>query len=76
MLVAPNSVIALPAEQKDGLSTTIYEQAGSVICPAETNFNTFRSKLPYLAAVVRARSSASTLDKRGANVAVLGGKSK
>ena len=74
MLVAPNSVIALPAEQKDGLSTTIYEQAGSVIFTAEKrNFKHFQVETPYLAAVVKGTQFRVTLDKRGANVAVLGG---
>ena len=74
MLIAPNSVIALPAEQKDGLSTTIYEQAGSVIFTAEKrNFKHFQVETPYLAAVVKGTQFRVTLDKRGANVAVLGG---
>src|SRR5665647_3397721 len=30
ILVAPNSVIGLPAEKKEGLSTTIIQQAGSI----------------------------------------------
>jgi len=74
MLIAPNSVIALPAEQKDGLSTTIYEQAGSVLVHAEKrNFKHFQVETPYLAAVVKGTQFRVTLDKRGANVAVLGG---
>src|SRR6476646_827075 len=35
MLIAPNSVISLPEGQKDGLSTTIIERAGSVLIQAE-----------------------------------------
>src|SRR4029077_608349 len=31
ILIAPNSVIGLPAEKKDGLSTTILQQAGSIL---------------------------------------------
>jgi FecR-like protein len=74
MLIAPNSVIALPAEQKDGLSTTIYEQAGSVLVHADKrNFKHFQVETPYLAAVVKGTQFRVTLDKRGANVAVLGG---
>jgi FecR-like protein len=74
MLIAPNSVIALPAEQKDGLSTTIYEQAGSVIFQAEKrNFKHFQVETPYLAAVVKGTQFRVTLDRRGANVAVLAG---
>jgi FecR-like protein len=74
MLIAPNSVIALPAEQKDGLSTTIYEQAGSVLVHADKrNVKHFQVETPYLAAVVKGTQFRVTLDKRGANVAVLEG---
>jgi hypothetical protein len=74
MLIAPNSVIALPAEQKDGLSTTIYEQAGSVLVHADKrNFKHFQVETPYLAAVVKGTQFRVTLDKRGAGVEVLGG---
>ena len=31
ILVSPNSVIGLPTEKKDGLSTTILQQAGSIL---------------------------------------------
>jgi len=74
MLIAPNSVIALPAEQKDGLSTTIYEQAGSVLVHADKrNVKHFQVETPYLAAVVKGTQFRVSLDKRGANVAVLEG---
>jgi len=74
MLIAPNSVIALPAEQKDGLSTTIYEQAGSVLVHADKrNFKHFQVETPYLAAVVKGTQFRVTLNKRGAGVEVLGG---
>src|SRR5256714_14704495 len=35
ILIAPNSVVGLPADKKDGLSTTIVQQAGSVPVAAE-----------------------------------------
>src|SRR5262245_44344452 len=54
MLVSPNSVIALPEHQRDGLSTTIIEQAGSVLIQAEKrNVKHFQVETPYLAAVVK-----------------------
>src|SRR5262249_9165885 len=31
ILIAPNSVIAIPAEKKEGLATTIKQQAGSIL---------------------------------------------
>src|SRR5215467_5393794 len=35
ILIAPNSVIGLPTEKKDGLSTTILQQAGSILLDVE-----------------------------------------
>src|SRR5579885_1325917 len=35
ILVAPNSVIGVPTEKKDGLSTTILQQAGSILLEVE-----------------------------------------
>ena len=35
ILIAPNSVIGVPTEKKDGLSTTILQQAGSILLEVE-----------------------------------------
>ena len=35
MLIAPNSVISVPAEAKDGMQTTILQQAGSIVLEVE-----------------------------------------
>jgi hypothetical protein len=54
MLIAPNSVIGLPTEKKDGMSTTILQQAGSVLLEVEKrNVKHFEVETPYLAAVVK-----------------------
>jgi hypothetical protein len=54
ILVSPNSVIGLPTEQKDGLSTTILQQAGSILLDVEKrNVKHFEVETPYLAAVVK-----------------------
>ena len=54
ILVSPNSVIGLPTEQKDGLSTTILQQAGSILLEVEKrNVKHFEVETPYLAAVVK-----------------------
>ncbi|MGZ3292816.1 MAG: FecR domain-containing protein, partial [Xanthobacteraceae bacterium] len=54
ILVSPNSVIGLPTEKKDGLSTTILQQAGSVLLEVEKrNVKHFEVETPYLAAVVK-----------------------
>ena len=75
ILISPNSVIALPVEQKDGLSTTIIQQAGSILVQAEKrNVKHFQVETPYLAAVVKGTEFRVSLDARGANVEVLGGR--
>ncbi len=54
ILISPNSVIGLPAETKDGLSTTILQQAGSILLDVEKrNVKHFEVETPYLAAVVK-----------------------
>ncbi len=54
ILVSPNSVIGLPAEKKEGLSTTIIQQAGSILLEVEKrNVKHFEVETPYLAAVVK-----------------------
>src|SRR5882672_2570906 len=54
ILVSPNSVIGIPTEKKDGLSTTIVQQAGSILLDVEKrNVKHFEVETPYLAAVVK-----------------------
>ena len=54
ILVAPNSVVGLPAEQKQELSTTIIQRAGSILLEVEKrNVKHFEVETPYLAAVVK-----------------------
>ncbi len=54
ILVAPNSVVGLPAEPKEGLSTTIVQKAGSILLEVEKrNVKHFEVETPYLAAVVK-----------------------
>jgi hypothetical protein len=74
LLIAPNSVVGLPTEQKDGLSTTIIEQAGSILIQAEKrNVKHFQVETPYLAAVVKGTEFRVSVTERGAAVEVLGG---
>jgi hypothetical protein len=50
ILISPNSVIGLPSEQKDGLSTTILQRAGSILLEVEKrNVQHFQVETPYLA---------------------------
>ena len=54
ILISPNSVIGLPTEKKDGLATTILQQAGSILLEVEKrNVKHFEVETPYLAAVVK-----------------------
>jgi hypothetical protein len=68
ILVSPNSVIGLPTEKKDGLSTTIMQQAGSILLEVEKrNVKHFEVETPYLAAVVKGtqfRVSVNATDTR------------
>ena len=74
ILISPNSVIALPTEPQDGLSTTIIQQAGSILVQAEKrNVKHFQVETPYLAAVVKGTEFRVSLNGRSANVEVLGG---
>jgi FecR protein len=74
VLIAPNSVIALPAAPRDGLATTIIEQAGSVLIQAEKrNVKHFQVETPYLAAVVKGTQFRVSVDQRGSSVNVLAG---
>jgi FecR protein len=75
MLVSPNSVIALPEHQKDGLSTTIIEQAGSVLIQAEKrNVKHFQVETPYLAAVVKGTQFRVSVNAVGSTVEVIEGR--
>jgi hypothetical protein len=54
ILIAPNSVIGLPAEAQDGMVTTILQRAGSILLDVERrDVKHFEVETPYLAAVVK-----------------------
>jgi hypothetical protein len=54
ILISPNSVVGVPAQKKEGLSTTILQQAGSILLDVEKrNVKHFEVETPYLAAVVK-----------------------
>ena len=45
ILISPNSIIGIPTEPKDGLSTTIIQQAGSILLEVEeTQRQAFRGR--------------------------------
>ena len=75
ILISPNSVVALPEQQQDGLSTTIIQQAGSVLVHAEKrNVKHFQVETPYLAAVVKGTRFRVNVTERGGNVEVTEGR--
>ena len=74
MLISPNSVIGIPAEQKGDMSTTILQQAGTVLLEVEKrNVEHFQVETPYLAAVVKGTQFSVSVTKDGANVKVVNG---
>ena len=74
ILIAPNSVVGLPAEKKEGLSTTIKQQAGSILLEVEKkNVRHFEVETPYLAAVVKGTQFRVTVNASGAKVDVVRG---
>jgi hypothetical protein len=71
ILLAPNSVIGLPAEKKEGLSTTIVQQAGSILLEVEKrNVKHFEVETPYLAAVVKGTQFSVTVNPASTSVEV------
>ncbi|MBR1130171.1 FecR family protein [Bradyrhizobium iriomotense] len=74
ILISPNSVVGLPAEKKDGLSTTIIQQAGSILLEVEKrNVKHFEVETPYLAAVVKGTQFSVTVGAGSTKVGVLRG---
>jgi len=74
ILISPNSVIGIPSEVKDGLSTTILQQAGSILLEVEKrNVKHFEVVTPYLAAVVKGTQFRVTVNKNNTSVGVLRG---
>src|SRR5690349_23348046 len=74
ILLAPNSVIGLPAQKKEGPATTIVQQAGSILLEVEKkNVKHFEVETPYLAAVVKGTQFRVTVSPSGATVDVVRG---
>jgi hypothetical protein len=71
ILIAPNSVVGVPVEKKEGLSTTIVQQAGSILLEVEKrNVKHFEVETPYLAAVVKGTQFSVTVTAESTSVAV------
>src|SRR5829696_9074952 len=74
ILVSPNSVVGVPAQKKEGLSTTILQQAGSILLDVEKrNVKHFEVETPYLAAVVKGTQFSVTVNAGSTKVDVIRG---
>ena len=74
MLISPNSVVGMPTENKEGLSTTIVQQAGSILLEVEKrNVKHFEVETPYLAAVVKGTQFRVTINAGSTSVDVIHG---
>ena len=74
ILISPNSVVGLPTEAKDGLSTTITQQAGSILLEVEKrNVKHFEVETPYLAAVVKGTHFRVDVNAASTSVGVMRG---
>lgn len=74
ILIAPNSLIGLPAPQAPDRTTTILQQAGSIVLEVEKrNVEHFAVETPFLAAVVKGTRFKVHVGQNGADVRVLSG---
>jgi len=74
ILIAPNSLIGLPAPQTSERATTILHQAGSIVLEVEKrNAEHFEVETPFLAALVKGTRFKVDVGQHGADVRVLSG---
>src|ERR1700710_2744596 len=74
ILISPNSAIGIPAEKRSELSTTIIQQAGTILLEVEKrNVKHFSVETPYLAAVVKGTQFRVTVNKDDSRVDVVRG---
>jgi FecR-like protein len=74
ILVSPNSAVGLPTENKDGLSTTIVQQAGSMLLEVEKrNVKHFEVETPYLVAVVKGTQFRVSVNAASTSIEVIRG---
>jgi hypothetical protein len=73
IVVAPNSSVAIPPEQRGGV-TTLLQAMGTLLVKVERRATpNFEVRTPYLTAVVKGTSFAVSVDASGAGVHVLEG---
>jgi hypothetical protein len=74
IMVSPNSVVGIPTQKAEGLSTTIVQKAGSILLDVEKrNVKHFEVETPYLAALVKGTQFRVTVDAGKTTVDVVRG---
>lgn len=74
ILISPNSVIGIPGEPKEGLSTTIIQRAGSILLEVEKrNSRHFEVETPSLVAAVKGTQFRVSVNRNDTSVDVLKG---
>jgi hypothetical protein len=74
ILISANSIIGIPEEKKDGLPTTILQQAGSILLEVEKRgVNHFEVETPHLSAVVKGTRFHVTVNANDSRVGVFRG---
>lgn len=74
ILISPNTALSIPQSTRDGMSTTITQQAGSALFEVEKrNVQHFSVETPNLAAVVKGTQFRVTVTGAGSNVQVTRG---
>ncbi len=74
LLVSPNSVVSIGPEKEGGLTTTLVQQAGTILLEVEKrNVKHFAVETPYLAAVVKGTQFRVSVNQGDSRVDVLRG---
>jgi hypothetical protein len=74
ILVSANSAVSIPKDKKDGLSTTILQQAGSILLEVEKRgIKHFEVETPHLSAVVKGTRFHVTVNGNDSRVGVFKG---
>jgi hypothetical protein len=74
ILIAPNTVVGLPLDKSEGMSTTIIQQTGSILLEVEKRSQKhFEVETPYLVAVVKGTQFRVSVDQHASKVDVISG---
>jgi hypothetical protein len=71
ILIAPNSIVSLPAKEAEGSATTILQRAGSILLEVDKrNVKNFEVETPYLVAAVKGTQFQVSVNRNDATVQV------